>query len=83
MRPQLLVNAFESMPALLTLTAPRCPHLGCALKYTEDECSCDHHFHGYHSTEAGKLIDNDATDNIETKCEATFFCSCFTTFSPF
>ena len=30
-RPQLAVNALESVLGLLTPTAPRCPHMGCAL----------------------------------------------------
>ena len=31
LRPQLAVNAFEAVVNLLTPTAKRCPHLGCAL----------------------------------------------------
>lgn len=60
-RPQLLVNAFESTAGLLTPTVPRCPHLGCALKYNKDERSWDCSCHGSRFTEEGQLIDNPAT----------------------
>ena len=63
LRPQLAVNSFESLVGLLTPTAPRCPHLGCALKYNPDEHSWDCPCHGSRFTESGKLIDNPATDD--------------------
>lgn len=37
LRPQLAINAFDSVVGILTPTAPRCPHLGCALKYNRAE----------------------------------------------
>lgn len=60
---QLAINAFESVVGLLTPTAPRCPHLGCALKYNPDEHSWDCPCHGSRFTEDGQLIDNPATDD--------------------
>ncbi len=63
MRPQLAVNIFESTVGLLTPTVPRCPHLGCALKYNEAEHSWDCPCHGSRFTEKGELIDNPATDD--------------------
>ncbi len=63
LRPQLAVNAFESTVGLLTPTAPRCPHLGCALKYNPAEHSWDCPCHGSRFTEHGELIDNPATDD--------------------
>ncbi len=63
LRPQLAVNAFESLVGLLTPTAPRCPHLGCALKYNPDEHSWDCPCHGSRFTENGELIDNPAIDD--------------------
>lgn len=63
LRPQLAVNAFESIVGLLTPTAPRCPHLGCALKYNRAEHTWDCPCHGSRFTEDGKLIDNPATDD--------------------
>ena len=63
LRPQLAVNAFDSVVGLLTPTAPRCPHLGCALKYNSAEHTWDCPCHGSRFTEDGKLIDNPATDD--------------------
>ncbi len=63
LRPQLAVNAFESTVGLLTPTAPRCPHLGCVLKYNSAEHSWDCPCHGSRFTERGELIDNPATDD--------------------
>lgn len=63
LHPQLAVNAFESITGLLTPTVPRCPHLGCALKYNSAEHSWDCPCHGSRFTESGKLINNPATDD--------------------
>lgn len=63
LRPQLAVNALESVVNLLTPTVPRCPHLGCALKYNKEERTWDCPCHGSRFTESGKLIDNPATDD--------------------
>lgn len=63
LHPQLAVNAFESLLGLLTPTAPRCPHLGCALKYNPEEHSWDCPCHGSRFAENGELIDNPATDD--------------------
>ncbi len=63
LHPQLAVNAFESITGLLTPTVPRCPHLGCALKYNRAEHSWDCPCHGSRFTESGKLINNPATDD--------------------
>ena len=66
LRPQLAANAFESVVNLLTPTAPRCPHLGCALKYNPVEHTWDCPCHGSRFTENGELIDNPATDDKRT-----------------
>ena len=63
LRPQLMVNAFESAVNLLTPTAPRCQHLGCALKYNSYEHSWDCPCHGSRFAEDGELLDNPATKN--------------------
>ncbi len=63
MRPQLAANAFHSLVGLLTPTTPRCPHLGCALKYNPDEHTWDCPCHGSRFTLDGQLIDNPATDD--------------------
>jgi len=51
---------------LLTPTVPRCPHMGCALKYNRAEHSWDCSCHGSRFTEKGELIDNPATDDKKT-----------------
>lgn len=61
--PQLAINGFESMIGLLTPTVPRCPHLGCALKYNKAEHSWDCPCHGSRFTTEGELINNPATDD--------------------
>lgn len=61
LRPQLAVNGVESVLGLLTPVGPRCPHLGCALKYNPQEHSWDCPCHGSRFTEEGKLLDNPAT----------------------
>lgn len=63
LHPQLAKNVFSSIVGLLTPTAPRCPHLGCALKYNPDEHSWDCPCHGSRFSETGKVIDNPATDD--------------------
>ena len=63
LHPQLFLNAAETAINLLTPTAPRCPHMGCALKYNKAEHSWDCPCHGSRFAEDGTLIDNPATDD--------------------
>lgn len=65
LRPQLLVNGFESVVGLLTPSGKRCPHLGCALKYNEAEHSWDCPCHGSRFSEDGKVLDNPANGNLK------------------
>ena len=65
LRPQLAVNAAETAVSLITPTKKRCPHLGCALKWNEQERSWDCPCHGSRFTEDGKLIDNPATGDLK------------------
>ena len=67
LRPQLAINALESTIGLLTPTTPRCPHLGCALKYNSAEHTWDCPCHGSRFDEYGNLIDNPATDDHSQK----------------
>ena len=64
---QLLCNAWESAVNLLTPTKPRCPHLGCALKWNSQEHSWDCPCHGSRFDETGKLLDNPATGDLNKK----------------
>lgn len=63
MHPQLASNMTETLVSFLTPTTPRCPHLGCALKYNKQEHSWDCSCHGSRFTQDGKLINNPATDD--------------------
>lgn len=63
LRPQLLFNGMESVLGLLTPTVPRCPHMGCALKYNAQERSWDCPCHGSRFGKDGMLIDGPATDD--------------------
>ena len=65
MRPQLAVNALEATKSLLTFTKPRCPHLGCALKWNPQEHSWDCPCHGSRFSEDGTVLDNPATGNMK------------------
>ena len=65
LRPQLLVNGFESAMNLLTPTKPRCPHLGCALKWNRQEHSWDCPCHGSRFDEEGQLLDGPATGDLK------------------
>ena len=62
--PQLAINLGESLLGILKPTAPRCPHLGCALKYNKAEHSWDCSCHGSRFTESGKVINNPANKDI-------------------
>lgn len=67
LRPQLFTNALEATVNLITPTAPRCPHLGCALKWNPVEHSWDCPCHGSRFSGDGKLIDNPATADLKHK----------------
>jgi len=67
LRPQLAVNAFEAAVNLLTPSQKRCPHLGCALKWNQQERSWDCPCHGSRFAENGALIDNPATGGLPEK----------------
>ncbi len=67
LHPKLFSNIFHSVTGIVTPTVPRCPHLGCALKYNKEEHSWDCPCHGSRFTENGELIDNPATDDLKEK----------------
>ncbi len=66
LRPQLAVNLAESVAGILRPTAPRCPHMGCALKYNRQERSWDCTCHGSRFAADGTLLDNPAKTRLKT-----------------
>jgi len=64
LHPQLALNGVEAAMGLLNIFAPRCPHLGCALKYNKQEHSWDCSCHGSRFTEEGEVIDNPANGDL-------------------
>ena len=67
LRPQLFINTFETAKNFVTPTSPRCPHLGCALKYNKEEHSWDCPCHGSRFNENGEVLNNPATDDLKRK----------------
>ena len=65
LRPQLLANLAEATASLLTVSKPRCPHMGCALKWNPRERTWDCPCHGSRFTEDGELLDNPATGGLQ------------------
>lgn len=63
--PQLVKNIGESILGVITPTVPRCPHLGCALKYNRAEHSWDCSCHGSRFTANGNLITGPATSDMK------------------
>lgn len=63
-RPQLFLNGFEATKNLLTPSAKRCPHLGCALKWNCAEHTWDCACHGSRFAEDGKVLDNPANGDL-------------------
>ena len=61
---QLFKNIIETGVNFLTFSKPRCPHLGCALKWNKYERSWDCPCHGSRFSEDGELLDNPSTDDI-------------------
>ena len=61
LRPQLLANGLEAVLNLLRPTAPRCPHMGCALRWNGAERSWDCPCHGSRFGADGTLLNNPAS----------------------
>lgn len=64
-KPQLFINMFEAGKNLLTISCPRCPHMGCALKWNREENSWDCPCHGSRFTRKGILLDNPSNKSID------------------
>ncbi len=62
-----LGNAASATLNILTPTAPRCPHLGCALRYNKAQHSWDCPCHGSRFDAEGQLLDGPATDDLQKR----------------
>ena len=65
LRPQLFENLWESTVNLLRPTTPRCPHLGCALRWNKAEHTWDCPCHGSRFAKDGTLLDGPATGDLK------------------
>jgi len=65
LKPQLAINGVSAVKNLLTPSTPRCPHMGCALKWNSTERTWDCPCHGSRFDKHGKLIDNPATGGLK------------------
>ena len=66
LRPQLAANGIEAILYLLTPTRPRCPHMGCALKWNPQEHSWDCPCHGSRFSEKGELLTGPANADLKS-----------------
>ena len=69
LHPQLAVNTLESLAGIIRPSSPRCPHMGCALKYNPQEHTWDCPCHGSRFEENGELINNPANANLKKSPE--------------
>ncbi len=67
LHPQLAANTAQALMGWLTPAVPRCPHLGCALKWNPREHSWDCPCHGSRFGEDGKCLDGPATGGLPEK----------------
>lgn len=62
---QLFINSADSVIHLLRPGSPRCPHLGCALRWNKMEHSWDCPCHGSRFDRDGRLLNHPATDDLK------------------
>ena len=67
LHPQLFINLWETTVHLLRPTAPRCPHLGCALVWNKSEHSWDCACHGSRFSSLGAPLENPAMRGISPR----------------
>ena len=64
-KPQLFINGGKAIKNLLTPTAKKCPHMGCALKWNSAEHSWDCACHGSRFSAEGRVLDNPANGDLK------------------
>lgn len=62
---QLFANISEATGSLFRFSKPRCPHLGCALRWNAQEHSWDCPCHGSRFDKKGGLLNNPATGDLK------------------
>ena len=67
LQPQLAVNGAQAVLNLLRPTVPRCPHMGCALKWNSQERSWDCSCHGSRFDDQGQLLNDPAQQNLSQR----------------
>ena len=65
LHPQLFLNGAEATWNLLRPTRPRCPHMGCALRWNSQEHSWDCPCHGSRFSASGRLLENPAAKDLQ------------------
>lgn len=64
LKPQLFINGLEAAGNLLYPSINRCSHMGCALRWNEQEHTWDCPCHGSRFQEDGTVIDNPALSSL-------------------
>ena len=64
LRPQLVVNGAEAVMNLVLPAKKRCPHMGCGLKWNQEEHSWDCPCHGSRFDEDGGVFEGPATGSL-------------------
>lgn len=59
-KKQLMINGLNAAKDLISINAPRCPHMGCVLKRNRSEHSWDCPCHGSRFSAKGKLLEGPA-----------------------
>ncbi len=68
LRPQLFLNACEAIRGIATIKkGKRCSHMGCSLKWNENEQTWDCPCHGSRFDISGRQLDNPAVDGLKEK----------------
>ncbi len=62
-------GAYKDQQGRVYLVTPKCPHLGCQLKWNQDELSWDCPCHGSRFDYKGNLLSNPAQKNITIKAD--------------
>lgn len=65
LHPQLVLNGYEFAASFFTPSSKRCTHMGCSLKWNQQERSWDCPCHGSRFTEDGRLLETPAAKHLD------------------